>query len=435
MPQRSVAYAEASRALVHGVRRLLRSLGAALLVLLASFATVATGATAAPVVILLSFDGMRHDMPARAGLPALQRMAREGARARALLPVFPTDTFPNHVSLATGTYPDRHGIVANRFLDPLRGLFDHGSAAAFLDAEPLWVTAERQGVRAAVFFWVGSETDWHGIGASFRRVPFDSNVTEREKVAQILAWWDLPPGKRPGLVMSWWHGVDHVAHEHGPESSQTRAQLKRQDAALGQLLAGLDARHAWSETTLLVVSDHGMTTLGHSVDLHEVLGDAGIAARVFHSGGTARIHLDRPERADEVVGLLDRLAGVRAYRADAVPEELRYRHPTRTGDVVVLIDPPRYFARAGGKADRWQQTSALWGNHVGGHGYEPRLPEMQGSFLALGRGVAPGTVLGTVRAVDVAPTVARLLGIAPPAQCEGRPIRGLGPAPSAASPE
>lgn len=416
------------------MRRLLRCLCAGLWALLLGGA-----AAAAPLVIVLSFDGMRHDMPGREGLPALQRMAREGARAAALVPVFPSSTFPNHVSLATGTYPDRHGIVGNRFLDPKRGLFDYGNDAAFLQAEPLWAAAERQGVRAAVFFWVGSETDWHGIGASYRRVPFDSRVTEQEKVAQILAWWDLPPGQRPGLVMSWWHGVDHVAHRHGPESRQVTLQLQQQDAALGQLLAGLDARHAWGDTTLLVVSDHGMTTLGHSVDLHEVLGDAGVGARVFHAGGTARIYLERPARADEVVALLDRLQGVHAYRAGAVPERLRDRHPTRTGDVVAMIDPPRYFTRAGGKYDRWQQISALWGNHVGGHGYDPRLPAMQGSFLALGRGIPPGTALAKVRAVDVAPTVARLLGIDPPAQCEGRPIRGLGAspgsAPSAASPD
>ncbi len=99
-----------------GMRRI------ALVALLAT--GLATSAGAAPTVILLSWDGVRHDYPDRGQLPALARMMREGARAEKLLPVFPSSTFPGHVSLATGTYPDRHGIVDNRFIDRQRGRFE-----------------------------------------------------------------------------------------------------------------------------------------------------------------------------------------------------------------------------------------------------------------------------------------------------------------------
>src|SRR5262249_52141177 len=190
-----------------------------------------------PVVILLSWDGVRYDYPDRATLPALSPMAREGVRAERLPPVFPPNTFPNHVALATGTYTDRHGILDNQFRDRGRGFFSYDNGASWLEAEPLWVTAERQGVRAAVFFWVGSETDWQGIGASYRKAPFDGTVGEEEKVGQILAWLDLPPNERPGLIMSWWHGTDRVGHQKGPDDPDVLTQLEDQDRYLARLLA------------------------------------------------------------------------------------------------------------------------------------------------------------------------------------------------------
>jgi predicted AlkP superfamily pyrophosphatase or phosphodiesterase len=176
--------------------------------ILLSLLSTSVGAGADPLVILLSMDGVRHDYPDRGELPSLERMARDGVRAAALLPVFPSSTFANHVSLATGTHADRHGIVANRFVDPELGEFDYGNDASFIEAEPLWVAAERQGIKAACFFWVGSETDWQGVGASYRRAPFDSSIGEAEKVRQILEWFDKPAAQRPGLIVSWWHGAD-----------------------------------------------------------------------------------------------------------------------------------------------------------------------------------------------------------------------------------
>ena len=153
--------------------------------LLATLATLVASVSSAerPIVIVLSWDGVRHDYLDRAEFPGLRRIENDGLRAERLIPIFPSSTFPNHAALATGTYADRHGIVANVFRDSERGTHDYANDAEWFDAEPLWVTAERQRVRAAVYFWVGSETDWHGIGATYRKVPFDSDVGESEKVA------------------------------------------------------------------------------------------------------------------------------------------------------------------------------------------------------------------------------------------------------------
>ncbi len=394
---------------------------ALLLALAGALAACAPGRAPAqpPLVIVISMDGTRHDYPDRGPLPAMTRMEREGARAERLVPVFPASTFPNHVSLATGTYVDRHGIVANRFRDPGRGEFDYDDDASWIRAEPIWVTAERQGVRAAVYFWVGSGTDWRGAGASERRAPFSSRVSERAKVDQILEWVRRPAATRPGLILSWWHGADAAGHRHGPDHPRIAEQLARQDAQLGRLLAGLDALDAWSWTTLLLVSDHGMTAVDDEIDLARWLRDAGIGAWVVPAGGAAYVHLDDPAQRAEALARIRALDGVEAWPSDALPPGLRAAAPGRSGQVVALASPPRRLVAG---------RRRLPGAPRGGHGYAGDHPDMGAIFLALGRGVTPGARPGAVRAIDVAPTVSALLGIDPPASSEGRALLGRAPA-------
>jgi predicted AlkP superfamily pyrophosphatase or phosphodiesterase len=387
---------------------------------------LALAAGAEPTVILLSLDGVRHDYPERVPDGALARMAREGASASRLVPVFPSSTFPGHVSLATGTYPDRHGIVDNQFLDRTRGEFRMGNDASWIEAEPLWAAAERQGVPAAVYFWVGSETDWRGQRVHQRVAPFDADVPEREKVARIVGWLDLPPSSRPRLVMSYWHGADHEGHLRGPDDPSVHAALRGQDLELGSLLAALDARKIWPDTTLLVVSDHGMTYVTDEVPLRSILADAGIRARITGGGSVAQLFLDDPAQRERAEAALRGIAGITVYRGESLPESFRLRFPARTGDLVVVARPGVALHESPWSERALRVLGSALGWRRGMHGYAPDVPDMGGIFFAMGRGVRPGTQLGVVRMVDVAPTVARLLAIAPPASSEGKPIAGIG---------
>ena len=394
--------------------------------MLAVCALAAPAAAAGPTVILISWDGTRHDYPERAETPALDRLERTGARASRLVPVFPSNTFPGHVSLATGTHPDRHGIVGNVFLDRSRGLFRFSNDASWIEAEPLWVAAERQGVPTAAFFWVGSETDWNGVGARHRRAPFDDEVPESEKTDQILAWLDLPEPERPRLILSWWHGADGAGHRGGPDAEAVAEAVAAQDRELGRLLDGLDQRGLWKVTTLVIVSDHGMAPVGDAIDLGPVQSGHGIAARVVPAGGAAFVYLEEPSRRDEALAYLRALDGVEAYRSDALPEDLRAGHPIRAGDLVVVTEPPRTFHAPRGFWSGLRRTVARWlGARRGGHGYAPSRPDMGGIFYATGRGVPAGLELGAMKAIDVAPTLAHLLGIEPPADSEGTRIPGI----------
>jgi arylsulfatase A-like enzyme len=388
-------------------------------------------------VILLSWDGMRHDYPDRGDFPGLKRMQNEGVRADRLTPVYPSSTFPAHVSLATGTYPDRHGIVDNQFFDRTTtrngGSYRMSSDADWIQAEPLWIAAQRQGVATATYFWVGSETDWHGQRTRYRIAPFDGQRPESAKVDQILAWLRLPESERPRLIMSYWAGADDTGHRFGPNSDRIIEQVESQDVQLQRLLAGIDAQ--WQTTTLIIVSDHGMAETNDYIDLRAALARAGITARVSGGEAVAQIVIAEPDndaqgvaRAGAVLAAID---GVEVHAGSALPDWMRLSHPTRTGDWVVTTEPPHTLSRPSGFEGGLAAVMSAMGWSFGGHGYRPDRVDMGGIFFALGRGVRNDVKLPMVRQVDVAATVAQLLGIDPPRHSEGRPIAGIGDQPPA----
>ena len=374
-----------------------------------------------PTVIVLSLDGVRYDFPDRGSFPGLERMASDGVRG-ALTPVYPSNTFPTHVSMATGTYPDVHGVVDNVFWDrQRREVYSYSADTDWLEAEPVWIAAARQGVLAATYFWVGSERDWRGTGHAIRMAPFDGHRSETVKVDQILDWLRLPANARPQLIMAYFAGTDSIVHRRGPDAEGVAIQLAEQDKELVRLINGIGATVGWRETTLIVVSDHGMIEVGSALDLPGVLENAGIRARVL--GPTVgHVFLDDPAEIDRAEAVIDTMEHVRVYRKNEVPAQLRINHPSRTGDLVVTtvpphtLDPPSPALRA----------YLLAGGKLGSHGYDPNLPEMHAVLFVMGarvRKVPRGDAV--FHQIDLAATITELLGIEPPLQSEGEPMAWL----------
>ena len=352
-------------------------------------------------VIVLSWDGVRHDYPDWGAFPGLARLQRDGVRG-ALKGVYPSNTFPSHVSLATGAHPDVHGIVDNFFLD--NGERYQVRDANWIQAEPVWIAAQRQGVRAATYFWVGSESDWRGQGGWRRMAPFAGHP-EALKARRIVEWFDLPRRERPRLIMSYWAGADEVGHRRGPVREAIVPQLRKQDAALQTLLEALDARDAWAATTLILVSDHGMTAVRDLIDVEAALQRAGIPARAY-GGAVARVYLRDARQLDEAERALRRIDGIEVHRPNELPAHFRFAWPGRNGHLVVTTAPPAVLTEA-------------YRNSRGAHGYSPEHPDMKAAFFAMGRGAQAGAQAGELRHIDLAATIAALLDIEPPAQSEG----------------
>jgi hypothetical protein len=406
------------------VRRWLLPMAA---LLFAPASSALDGGPAAPTVLLLSLDGTRPVDVAE--LPAFRRLAEQGAVAEALEPVFPSNTFPNHVTLVTGVEPDEHGIVNNVFRDEQRGVYRYDDDPSWLEVEPLWSLLSRSGIPTASYHWVGSEGPWRNGRGPRHWERFDSDVPAEHKVTRILEWLDLAAAEeRPRFITAWLHGADGTGHRHGPGTPESIAALRKQEAALAGLLAGLDARGLRASTTLLVVSDHGMARVERHVDLEAALGGAGIRADVIGGGGFATIRLARgrgqraaAERRAAVARAAEtaRELGLEAWPRGESPARFPTSNP-RYGDLVAMA--PVGTAIVDGSRSLAAPAAALGLGLRGAHGHRPDADDMAGIFYALGRGVEPGFRPGRVRALDVAPTVLQLLGQPRPAHMTGQPI-------------
>lgn len=370
-----------------------------------------------PYVVLLSLDGFRADYLDRFPTPHLDRLAKRGVRSAGLVPVFPSKTFPNHYTLVTGLYADRHGIVANQFWDPRRGaaytLRDRDAVrdGTWYGGEPIWVTAERQGMVSASFHWPGSEAAIGGVRPTFWR-PYDAAVPNDSLIDQVLQWLRLPPRSRPHLVTAYLHDVDDAGHRFGPEDARVGDAVWEVDRALGRLVDGVAALPFADQVNLIVVSDHGMARYGPDtfVALDALIDTAGV--RVADAGPNANLFVaGPPARARAVRDSLNaRLRHGRAFLRAEVPPRLHYRRTPRVGDVVIVMDEHYTIGLAA------QAPRAAGGTH----GWDPALSSMHGIFLAAGPGIRRGQTIPAFQNVHVYPLLADLLGLRPAAGTDGQ---------------
>ncbi len=362
-------------------------------------------------VVLVSLDGFRYDYAKLYGAPHLDAMAKEGATAPdGMLPAYASVTFPNHYTLVTGLYPEHHGIVAMSFYDPARKEgYAFNDAKAVTDGSwyrgvPLWSLAEKQGMRAACFFWPGSEAEIAGARPSYY-LKYDDTVPDDERVDQVVEWLKLPAAKRPHFVTLYFGEVDHAGHEYGPDAPETRAAVRHVDSVIGTLRAHLTKLHL--PIDLVVVSDHGMAAeQGGWIDLDQYADFSGV-----QTVGT----LMYPESEEAAAKLYSKLRiqsdKFKVYRRNRMPAELDYTGEPRIGDPVVVATGP-YSIRVHGPADPARERPP----NKGVHGYDPRIvPQMRAIFYAEGPDIRRGVALKPFENVNVYPFLAEILGLDAPA--------------------
>lgn len=382
-----------------------------LLALLCGCATTAErGADRQALTILVSIDGFRADYLEPVNAPNLMRLASEGVRAKVMRPSFPSLTFPNHYTIVTGLRPDEHGIVNNTMEDAgIPGVtFKLSNREAvedrrwWDDAEPIWVTLEKAGIRTATMFWPGSEAPIHGVRPS-DWVAFDDRVTNEARVATVLSWLDRPESSRPRFVTLYFSEVDHDGHEFGPDDPRIRRAVANVDRAIGTLVDGLKQRGLAARTNLVIVSDHGMAAVS---DQRVVRLDKVIDPKLFRAvsvGAIAGLEPTAGNAQTLATAVSKPIEHVSCWPKAKIPARLHYGRHRRVPSIVCLAEPG-WWLEAGAPERRM---------NGGAHGYDNMAPEMGALFIASGPAFKQGVVIPEIANTDVYPLLAKLEGIRP----------------------
>ncbi|KAF3481879.1 type I phosphodiesterase/nucleotide pyrophosphatase family protein [Arthroderma uncinatum] len=360
-----------------------------------------------PTTILISLDGFRADFLTRGLTPTLNSFIAGGISPKYMLPSFPSVTFPNHFTLVTGLYPESHGIVGNTFWDPeLEDDFFYTKPAKSMQpkwwtAEPLWATAEKQGVKTAIHMWPGSEAHIMGIEPTFLDKYNGSEALPR-KVERIFDLLDLPGEKdenipqsiqqrRPQFIAAYVPDVDAAGHTFGPNSTEIRTTIASADKMLASILQGLDKRNLTDVVNIVVVSDHGMATT--STDRLIQLDDLVNLDLVERIDGWPLRGLV-PKRAEDIPLIYEQARNnslslghdqnLEIYTRETMPERYHFSHNDRIAPVWVIpktgwaiVEKPDFDVKKAQKDGTVYHPKGL-------HGYDHEHPLMRAIFVARG---------------------------------------------------
>lgn len=366
-----------------------------------------------PTVILISLDGFRHDYLSKAITPNLYSLAEGGVRSQALIPVFPTKTFPNHYTIVTGLYPEKHGIISNKIYDPETKIEFPGDGKieaknnVWWKGEPIWVTTKLQGQHSATLFWPGSEAEIKGNRPTYW-APYDKGMAYIDRVNQILTWLELPVDKRPSLITLYIEEIDIIGHNYGPNSEKLKETLKSVDKTIKDLIEGLKARGIFEQVNLIVTSDHGMTSLSEDrviyiddyIDLSKVrfLEETSLMWIWPNEADTKEIHQK----------LVKAHPNLKVYLKEELPEKYHFQNNPRIPPIILLADEGWCVTTRG-------LTRAFKRAFAGGgtHGYDPDLPSMQGLFIAHGSAFQKNLVVPPFQNINIYNLMSTVLNIKP----------------------
>jgi len=369
-----------------------------------------------PYVILISFDGFRWDYLDRGITPNLDKIVKNGVRALSLRPVFPSKTFPNHISIATGLYPEHHGIIHNHFrnlsTNEEYSLANRESVrnSKWYSGEFIWETAKKQGIITASFFWPGSE-----VSAEHRHpdyyMEYQHNMPYHKRVQGVLDWLKLPSSKRPHFITLYFHETDSKGHDYGPNSYEINTAIKLLDGLVGDLTDGINQLSFKDSVNIILVSDHGMTEIYEDkiINVDKILGDK--KAELWESGPVMMVN----PKEDGIYKLLkENSKNFYVYKKDELPDFYSFSdHPFIYP--IILVAKPGYSLEK-----NISENQNGYPISKGNHGYEKDFLDMHGIFVASGPAFKVGYKTGTIWNIDIYPLICEILNISPYQPIDGK---------------
>ena len=369
-------------------------------------------------VLLVSFDGFRYDYTDIVDTPNFDKIKERGVNAKSLIPIFPTLTFPNHYSIATGCYADKHRIISNTFyskeLDRVYSMYDRSTItdSAFYGVEPIWVTAEKNGLKSASYFWVGSEAV--GKTPSIYK-NYDSSVPFTARIDSVVSWFKLEESKRPDLALLYFNEPDHTGHMFGPKSMEVSDMIIQSDQILGYLLDKLSTLDIKDKINLIIVSDHGMSTVTQEKLIYL---DDFIPQEMAHfQGGGAVGMINQKEKQfsikkpfkktryslREIYRRIEFIEFMDVYKTKNIPP--KYHFLNEDSPDFLLVAHNGWFITD-------HENSSKVGNTLNGmHGYDPEHVETHGIFYAMGPSFKRGHSIDSFENIHIYSIICNILNI------------------------
>jgi len=363
-------------------------------------------------VLLISFDGFRYDYLDFVDTPNFDSLVAEGVTSKGLISVFPTKTFPNHYSIVTGLYPENTGLVGNTMYDPQ---FDQWYRLSDREAvedprwyggEPIWNTAEKQGLRAGTMFWVGSEAPIQNMRPSYWKI-YDESMVEEARIDTVVKWMSYPNERAVDFATLYFELVDAAGHDYGLQSDSLRAAIRKADQLLGYLKQRLKEAGAWDSTNIIIVSDHGMVDLSADKTIMlDSLIDMEDVERI--SWNPATMIQPKEGKTEEMHQALKTNENhYRVYHKEDLPERYHLKNHRRVPDLVVIADPGYTLLNESYK-DRFLKNLP-----AATHGYDNQEKVMHAFFAAHGPAFKSGQMVSSLQNIHIYELMSHLLGVEP----------------------
>ncbi|XP_056378653.1 ectonucleotide pyrophosphatase/phosphodiesterase family member 2 isoform X7 [Hyla sarda] len=356
-----------------------------------------------PPLIIFSVDGFRASYMKEGNkvLPNLYKLRTCGSHSPYMRPVYPTKTFPNLYTLATGLYPESHGIVGNSMYDPVfdanfslrsREKFNH----RWWGGQPIWVTADKQGVKAATFFW-------------------PVVITQHRRVMTVLQWLHLPDNERPYVYAIYLEQPDQAGHRYGPYSSELVNQLKDIDSVVGMLMDGLKQMKLHRCVNIIFVGDHGMEEA--NCEKTEFLTSylSNVDDFVFLPGSLGRMRTKNnvPKHDPKVIvanlTCKSKDQHFKPYLKQHLPKRLHYANNRRIEDIHLLVDRTWHVAKK--QMDVYKKAGKC--SFQGDHGYDNKISSMQTVFVGHGPSFKYKNKVPPFENIELYNVMCDLLGLKP----------------------
>jgi predicted AlkP superfamily pyrophosphatase or phosphodiesterase len=372
-----------------------------------------------PYVILISFDGYRWDYVNRGITPNVNSLIGDGAKAVSFKPVFPTKTFPSHISIVTGMYPENHGIIFNEFNDKFHNSNYNTRDSVQLrnsrwyKGEAFWETARRQGIITASYFWPSSDLDLDDRNPEYYYHYVHKRPYE-DRIKGVLEWLQYPYDKRPHFITMYFDLTDGVGHRYGPNSPEINMAISSLDSTLGNLLSGLEEIQMRDSVNIILVSDHGMTEVHFEkiINVEEILD--GYQFVHSNSGPVMMISADGGD-IEKIYSLLEKNENhYKVYLKNDIPPYYHFSKSPMISEILLVAEMG--WAVITNKNLKWMKPEKYNGNH----GYNNHHLDMHGVFIAAGPQFKNNYKTGTINSLDVYPLLCKIFNIIPNNNIDGK---------------